>query len=406
MGCGHRDVAGGIFGDVMACVEKSCGGFLLEDQGARYCRQEYLLLKQVETAENAEAEELEPKHVEALPNLDSMDACDGQVVVDDCVAKDQSGVHGEGLGQDDSEPLLSGAHPGTVLPRPRHSGFDEISGLLCKDGDIQARSEETVIAPVPCDREVAALQVPNDRGQSDHLTTTTAPIADAKAEEAAALRAVGVTGDEGFKPLFRKLRALKWKWGPAVGPLSSDTWILKGGFSAKTARAGLEKFETPADVVLYVQEVLGLQDAAMSDGQEEESERNLWQSPRKIIEQGELDGGTVARQAGISSPDETVEEEAEEASQLERGEPLTSEGQALQTALEALNPSNAPDVLKQRATEFRDVLQFITNSVTEPSGGSMYLCGCPGTGKTQTMFNVQAKIKHMASKVITTPRFF
>ncbi|CAN0553224.1 unnamed protein product, partial [Ectocarpus sp. 8 AP-2014] len=63
----------------------------------------------------------------------------------------------------------------------------------------------------------------------------------------------------------------------------------------------------------------------------------------------------------------------------------TTKGRALQSALEALNPSNAPDVLKQRTMEFTQVLQFVTNSVANASGGSLYLCGVPGTGKTQTM---------------------
>ncbi|CAN0533149.1 unnamed protein product [Ectocarpus sp. 12 AP-2014] len=76
----------------------------------------------------------------------------------------------------------------------------------------------------------------------------------------------------------------------------------------------------------------------------------------------------------------------------------TTKRRALQSALEALNPSNAPDVLKQRTTEFNQVLQFVTNSVAKASGGSLYLCGVPGTGKTQTMAHVRAEVEEKFSK--------
>ena len=73
--------------------------------------------------------------------------------------------------------------------------------------------------------------------------------------------------------------------------------------------------------------------------------------------------------------------------------------EALQSAVEALQPSNAPAVLKQRTAEYEKVLQFVQDSVSRSCGGSLYLCGCPGTGKTQTMAHVQEKIECTAARV-------
>ena len=104
------------------------------------------------------------------------------------------------------------------------------------------------------------------------------------------------------------------------------------------------------------------------------------------------EGGGIKEEQGISEPME--------------GMPLTREEQALQTALEALHPSKAPGVMKQRATEFKRVLEFIVSSATDPSGGSLYLCGCPGTGKTQTMAHVQTEVRRVAAEVKNTPYLF
>ena len=73
--------------------------------------------------------------------------------------------------------------------------------------------------------------------------------------------------------------------------------------------------------------------------------------------------------------------------------------EALQSAVEALQPSNTPAVLKQRTAEYQKVLQFVQDRVSRSCGGSLYLCGCPGTGKTQTMAHVQEKIECTAARV-------
>lgn len=216
--------------------------------------------------------------------------------------------------------------------------------------------------------------------------------ADDIAKEAAQFRKAGITGDENFKFLSPKLKKLGWGWGGPVSPLSDNTWFLKAGAKQKTAQAGVGKFETGDDVVRYVRTVLEVRGATKPDGEDRQ----------------------VARQSGSDSADESDCDSLDEGGRVEgeqgtcepiEGEPLTREGQALQTALEALHPSKAPGVMKQRATEFERVLQFIVRSAKNPSGGSLYLCGCPGTGKTQTMAHVQAEVRRVAAKVTTVLRF-
>lgn len=271
---------------------------------------------------------------------------------------------------------------GEALSRPEHDSPGKIPGWLGGDGHSwQPRSEELLPAVTRGSRE----------GSSSEESTDKLMVVDARMEEAAALRQAGVAGDEEFKELFAKLKChLKWRWGKGTHSLSNDFWIYKGGAKAKTAKLGVDKFATKDSVVQYVRGLLGLADVAACNGDEHSEE-----------EQDQGTGGDSVEIGDVDKRDEedTGEKEETGTASHQRGSLVsTPKGRVLQEALEALNPSNAPDVLQQRTTEFNQVLRFVTNSVSKASGGSLYLCGVPGTGKTQTMAHVQAKIHEKYSK--------
>lgn len=256
--------------------------------------------------------------------------------------------------------------------------------VVSTDRDAPTRSRGD--APTPM---VVALPVQSDHLCSEHVPTTTSLPADDDAKEAATFLEAGITGKEQYKSLCTKLRKIGWKWGGRVSVLGNDVWFMKPGATAKTAQAGVGKFATTDDVVHYVRNVLGGRGATAPDGEGIEVAKQAGNDSVEEPDSGSLDeGGRVEEEQGTSEPTE--------------GTPLTRDQQALQTALEALHPSKAPRVMKQRATEFNRVLEFIVCSATDPSGGSLYLCGCPGTGKTQTMAHVQAEVRRMAAEVKTT----
>ncbi|XP_021715500.1 cell division control protein 6 homolog B-like isoform X2 [Chenopodium quinoa] len=57
---------------------------------------------------------------------------------------------------------------------------------------------------------------------------------------------------------------------------------------------------------------------------------------------------------------------------------------------EALHVSTSPSSVVCREDESRKVLEFCKTSVESKKAGSLYICGCPGTGKTMVM----DKVKH------------
>lgn len=264
-------------------------------------------------------------------------------------------------------------------------------------------------APTPV---VVALPVQSDQQCSEHVPVTTSLPADDDSKEAATFLEAGITGKEQFKSMCPKLRKLGWKWGGTVSVLSNDSWFMKPGMIAKTAQAGVGKFETTDDVVQYVRNILGGRGVTTPDGEGIEVAEQTDSDSADEQDSDSLDGGSrVEEEQGTPEPTEgtpSTRPEPTEGTPLTQpepteGTPLTREERALQTALEALHPSRAPGVMKQRATEFKRVLEFILSSATDPSGGSVYLCGCPGTGKTQTMAHVQAEVRRVAAEVKTTP---
>lgn len=69
---------------------------------------------------------------------------------------------------------------------------------------------------------------------------------------------------------------------------------------------------------------------------------------------------------------------------------------------EALHVSTAPDVVVCREGEQKRVLEFCKSCVEEEKAGSLYVCGCPGTGKSLSMEKVK---KHLVDWAVEV-RFF
>lgn len=313
-------------------------------------------------------------------------------VVDPFDPAEQSDGDGMAIDGAEHEPLLRGNDYGATSSLPEKSSSGKISGWLGDGGhSCQVRSG----APLP------AATCGDHRERSGQESIDKPVLVAARTEEAAAIREAGVTGDEGFKDLMRKLvHARKWKWGPPVNKLSNDLWILKRETSLKKAKLGVEKFAGSEKFVKYVRGVLGLANIATLDGKDGNIESG------NAGEERAADDRNGDRSVGSDGKEQTEEEqeyhkETKTTTEPNQSEPSvsTSKGRALQATLEALNPSNAPNVLQQRTTEFNQVLRFVTNCVQKASGGSLYLCGVPGTGKTQTMAHVQAKVHEEYSKV-------
>lgn len=290
------------------------------------------------------------------------------------------------------EPSSRGDKHGTTSPRFEKSSPGKISGWLGGGGHSNQGRSELPLSAVTCD---------DNGGRSDQETIDKPVLVDGRTEEAAALREAGVTGDEEFQELMPKLiRARLWRWGPNITRLSNDYWILRKGAVAKTAKLGVDKFAERQNVVKYVRGVLGLAGITTLDSKDGQSEEGKGGKERAADEKnGDSEVGGDRKQPKEGEHADEKESEAATVSKQPGPSMSTPKCRALQATLKALNPSNAPDVLQQRTTEFNQVLRFVTNSVAKASGGSLYLCGVPGTGKTQTMAHVQAKIHKKYSKV-------
>ncbi|CAM9105812.1 unnamed protein product [Ectocarpus fasciculatus] len=219
-------------------------------------------------------------------------------------------------------------------------------------------------------------------------------VEDVRMKDAASFRSVGITEDSQRKDIFDMLKQLGWTWSAGtLHKLSNEFWMLKPGSFVRKGKAGVDKFAGQEQTIEYVKSALRLSAAAMSDGQGQLSEETTKREEEEKEEEGE--GDTEREEEGQEKGErEDMTNEPEQ----HRLKTSTTKGRALQSALEALNPSNAPGALKQRTTEFNQVLQFVTNSVAKASGGSLYLCGVPGTGKTQTMAHVRAEVQEKFSK--------
>lgn len=306
----------------------------------------------------------------------------GKLSSSDDISKTRGSCEIDAQEQAEEERKLNGRAGGerrNMLQMQAHTCPTNASGCSGWQGVYtRVLSRQTSAASAGCGHEMepaATIQNTDESKESGRASKGGAQGVEGQIDEAVLLRGAGVTGHEEFKDLFSKLRSqCKWRWGPPVNRLGigSDYWIVKPGVSVKAARVGVEKFRSKADVVRYVQEVLGVEDGVLSQSEAEENESENEDSEGYRGEEQELDKGRLS---------------------------LSPEVQDLQRALEELRPSNAPNKLTQRAGEFEQVLEFISSGVKESRGGSMYLCGCPGTGKTQTMAHVQGAVQTAAKKV-------
>ena len=67
---------------------------------------------------------------------------------------------------------------------------------------------------------------------------------------------------------------------------------------------------------------------------------------------------------------------------------------------EALHVSKAPSTVVCREDEQRRVLEFVKACTEQKKAGSLYICGCPGTGKSLSMEKVRQHAQDWAKQVI------
>lgn len=67
---------------------------------------------------------------------------------------------------------------------------------------------------------------------------------------------------------------------------------------------------------------------------------------------------------------------------------------------EVLHVSTTPSGVICRENESKRVLEFCKSSMQERKPGSLYVCGCPGTGKTMVMEKVKQSLLSWSNEVI------
>lgn len=71
----------------------------------------------------------------------------------------------------------------------------------------------------------------------------------------------------------------------------------------------------------------------------------------------------------------------------------------LSSVKQTLHVSAAPSAIVCRDKEQNRVLEFLKRCVEEEKGGSLYVCGCPGTGKSLSMEKVKEALVAWAKEV-------
>ena len=61
--------------------------------------------------------------------------------------------------------------------------------------------------------------------------------------------------------------------------------------------------------------------------------------------------------------------------------------------------STSPSVVVCREIEQKKVLEFCKTCIEQEKAGSLYVCGCPGTGKSLSMEKVKRVLVDWAEKV-------
>lgn len=73
---------------------------------------------------------------------------------------------------------------------------------------------------------------------------------------------------------------------------------------------------------------------------------------------------------------------------------------------EALHVSTVPSTIVCREDEQNRIMDFCKACVEHQNAGSLYVCGCPGTGKSLSMEKVRQALVDWAGKVGRSPCFF
>lgn len=68
-------------------------------------------------------------------------------------------------------------------------------------------------------------------------------------------------------------------------------------------------------------------------------------------------------------------------------------------AKEALHVSTVPSTVSCREDEQKRVLEFCKACVEQEKAGSLYICGCPGTGKSLSIEKVKQALVDWAGEV-------
>lgn len=79
---------------------------------------------------------------------------------------------------------------------------------------------------------------------------------------------------------------------------------------------------------------------------------------------------------------------------------MIAEAKHLTAVNEALHVSSAPSNVVCRQGEQNLILDFCKKCVKEEKAGSLYVCGCPGTGKTLSMEKVKVMLVNWANEVL------
>lgn len=66
---------------------------------------------------------------------------------------------------------------------------------------------------------------------------------------------------------------------------------------------------------------------------------------------------------------------------------------------EALHVSKAQSTVVCREDEQRQVFEFVKGCIVQHKAGSLYICGCPGTGKSLSMEKLVQQVGDWANQV-------
>lgn len=75
------------------------------------------------------------------------------------------------------------------------------------------------------------------------------------------------------------------------------------------------------------------------------------------------------------------------------------DSEQMKAVKEAMHVSTAPPNIVCREGEQKRVLEFCQACVEQEKAGSLYVCGCPGTGKSLSMEKVKQLLFHWANEV-------